>query len=130
MITQEEVMEAIKIHEELYKQVEGIAEDYIKIKDGREIDTIDGIIIDEYGIEVTGRNYSRCGCCSDEYESYDIPISYLWDPDWQQDLRKELNKRNLEALKKKAEEKKEQERKAKEAEYKRFLELKEKFDEE
>jgi len=124
----EENLKLIESYKILHDRMEAIAEDYIRINNGREIDTIDSVTIDGEYIEVEGRNYSHCGCCGDDYESYEIPISYLWNPDWREDLREELTKRNLEALKKKEAEKKEKERKDKEAEYKRFLELKEKFD--
>ena len=72
--------------------------------------------------------WSYCGCCSNDYESYNLPIEYLWDDDW---VGKEKEKREeLARLREERKAKKEAKRKAerKEARYQSYLAMKEEYE--
>lgn len=124
----EEIKDKLKAYEELQDYIKEIAEQYFYIKNGVEIDRILSVELCGDTVDVEGEMFSRCGCCSDEYQYFEFPKAYLWDPDWANKFRERLREENLEALKKKQMEDERRQLEAEEAEYKQYLNLKEKFD--
>jgi len=55
--------------------------------------------------EITAVQYS-CGCCSDEHAYFEFPYSYLFDNDWKETLKKQIQ------AEKEAKEREEQQKKA------------------
>ena len=57
--------------------------------------------------------FSYCGCCSNDYETYYLPIDYLWDEHWigrEKERRAEVTRQKEKAeVERKAQYKKEQE---------------------
>lgn len=62
--------------------------------------------IEEFGAgTVTLKLYRRtCGCCDGDYDSLIIPINYLWDLNWKDDLRAKVRAAKEEQLRKQNEE--------------------------
>ncbi len=72
--------------------------------------------------------WSYCGCCSNDYENYYLPIEYLWDDDW---VGREKEKREEKIRlreEEKAEKKAEREAERKEARYQSYLSMKEEYE--
>ena len=73
-------------------------------------------------------NVSRCGCCPPDYESGNMPVKYLWDDNWLEEVLAE-QKRKEEAAERKAIGAAEKARIAKEKrEREKYEELKRKFE--
>lgn len=73
--------------------------------------------------------YSYCGCCSNDYESFYLPIEYLWDKDWvgrEKQLREQQRLDREKAAEQKAAEKEE---KRKAERYQKFLAMKKEYEE-
>ena len=124
---EKETRELMKSYSILYERMKDIADQYIRIRRGKELDDIESIVLEDEFIEVSGTEWSSCNCCSDEYYSYSIPVSYLWDVDWDEKLRKQMLEENLAAVKAKQERDAKAKKEQEERDYKKFLELKEKF---
>lgn len=123
-----ETREMIKVYRELYNRMEDIADAYISISSGKSPDAIESIEINGDHFEVSGYNHAGCSCCSDDYFGYDIPISTLWDPTWDEKLRQELLEKNLAAIKAREEKEKKAKEEKERKEYEQYLKLKEKYD--
>jgi len=130
-ITSEEYIAAIGGYSFLEKAAKKLAEDYRDKFVGGKYASLEDIDIE--GDEITGEiqlsfEVMYCGCCPGEYESYTLPISYLWDDDW---VGREKEKR-AEALrqreKRKAEEKAKQDKEREERRYQGYLKMKEEYE--
>lgn len=69
-----------------------------------------------------------CGCCGPDYEYYAIPLSYLWDDDWQEQERATREAKKLAEEERKAKEKAEAEKERERKRYEQFLKMKEEFE--
>lgn len=85
--------------------------------------------------EITGDiemcfNVSYCGCCGPDYETFTVPIDYLWDENW---MEREKAKRKEDQRirdKEKAERKKKEKKEAAERRYQQYLAMKEEYKDE
>ncbi len=114
-----------KKYEEMYKVLETFATSYM-IEFCHRDATLQGI--DIYGGEVVINTETYFSGCGSDYDSYNIPLAWLSEPD----LMDRCRQQSEEATRKEQERKDEQERKRKEKQkeqdYKKFLELKDKFE--
>ena len=72
--------------------------------------------------------WSYCGCCSNDYENYYLPIDYLWDKDWvgrEKQVREQQRLDREKAAELKAAEKEE---KRKAERYQKYLSMKEEYE--
>lgn len=131
-LTKEEYVAAIGGYSFIEKAVQELAETYRKkFVGGRyatltdtdiDCDSIDGEIELEFEV-----NY--CGCCPGDYETYTVPVEYLWDDSW---ITKEEQRRDEEcriAEEKKALAKAQKEKERAEQRYEEYLRLKEEYEE-
>ena len=72
---------------------------------------------------------SYCGCCGPDHDTEYMPISYLWDEEWQKEIPGILAERKKQKELKEAQQKKRAEERAREAELKKLAELKAKYEE-
>lgn len=129
MSIEQEIRDTVLKYLELKDEAESLFKKYAKVKGISYRDIYDVTIEDENYIGVEYEEYPGCSCCPNT-NSVSIPMSYLWNPNWEE---KELEK--IEAEKKAAKEKEEQEeadRKRQQAEYERktYERLKLKFEKE
>lgn len=82
----------------------------------------------ENGLIEIEEEWSYCGCCSNDYENYYLPIEYLWDKDWIGREKEKRENQRLEREKEKAEWAAEEEKERKEARYQRYLSMKEEYE--
>lgn len=71
---------------------------------------------------------SHCSCCSPDYDSHAIPVSYLWDSNWVEKEKEKIKVRERIEQEMKAANKLERERKAEEARRAQYEKLKEEFE--
>lgn len=125
MTNKEEYKEFLKIYEMLEDKVEIFLE--LKYSPVGVIESMD---FNNGEISVTTVNHSNCNCCSDEYEYFDINIEDIFKD--LNILREEIRKEKEEKLEKKRieiEKKRIKEEEAKKAkEYKKYIELKNQFE--
>lgn len=130
-ITSEEYIAAIGGYTFLEKASKELAKDYKDKFVGGKYATLKDLDFDcdeivgdlEMCFEV---NY--CGCCPGDYETYTVPISYLWDDDW---AGREKEKRAEEQRKReerKAEEKAKEDKEREEQRYQNYLKMKEEYE--
>ena len=130
-ITKEEFDAAIGGYEFLQKVAEEFAEKYEEVFVGgkfsylRELDiSADEITGDiEMMFEV---NY--CGCCQGDWETYTVPVDYLWDENW---IEREKEARAHQQKIREQEEAKRKEAEAvklKERRYQQYLKMREEFE--
>jgi len=50
-------------------------------------------------IEIQLEFQRRCGCCPDDVYEYDVPISYLFNPNWKEELKENVRKEKEQNLK-------------------------------
>lgn len=130
-ITSAEYIAAIGGYIFLEKAAEKLAKDYRDKFVGGKYASLEDVDIE--GDEITGEiqlsfDVMYCGCCSGDYESYTLPISYLWDDDWKE---KETVKRDVikaETEKRRAKEKAEEAKKREKARYQSYLAMKEEYE--
>lgn len=135
MITKKELQAALSGYSLIDKEVKEAAERYIN-KFGGHREHISSINEDcWYDDELNGHETIDieteayyCGCCGPDYEHYSIPLSYIWDKNWEEKetaRREEAKRKKEEAFaQKKAEEDKEREEKR----YANFLKMKEEYE--
>ena len=135
MITKKELQAALSGYSLIDKEVKAAAERYMD-KFGNNRERISSINEDCWyedeldgteRIEIETEAY-YCGCCGPDYEHYSIPLSYIWDPKWEEKetaRREEAKRKKEEAFaQKKAEEDKQREEKR----YANFLKMKEEYE--
>ena len=71
-----------------------------------------------------------CGCCGPDTDYESMPIEYLWDEKWQEEVPKILAKRKEQEKLKAAQQKKREQERIAAAERKKLAELKAKYEEE
>lgn len=98
-ITKENFEQDMESYMRVHGAVEQLAESYVSNfgEGGREY-------VDEFEIEYDGvfgtillstEVSTHCGCCGPDYNSYTIPLAYLFDKDW---IETEKNSRSAKAL--------------------------------
>jgi len=72
----------IETYARVHSAVEDLAEKYVSQfgTGGREY--VSDFEVDTDGSIQIGTEESHCGCCGPDYNSYNIPLSYLTDNDW------------------------------------------------
>jgi len=102
-----------------------LAEDYIGLVAGNN-EYINSIDLEDDGLAIE-TTYSCCG--SSETEYYTMPIEYLMKENWREiELERQADEKEAKRLQKEADDKLKA-KKAEEAEYQKFLELQEKYNE-
>lgn len=136
MITAEEIRKycelSYKIHED-DEFLEFVC-DFYRVKNDGKLDVrdlpsyIEEIELDDDGqdMNVYGESYSMCG--GPEAYNIKIPLSYLSDEKWREDLRARVKKEEEERERKRAEEDAERKKAEEKAEYERYVSLKKKFE--
>lgn len=127
-LTKEQYEIALDGYSYINKAVKKFAEDYEKeFCDSR--GWVKSVDYDPEGgtIDIE-EEWSYCGCCSNDYEYYYLPIEYLWDKDWvgREKERRDQQRRDEEQRKKEKEAQKEKERE--EARYQKYLKMKEEYE--
>ncbi len=130
-ITSEEYIAAIGGYKFLENAAKKLAKDYRDEFVGGKYATLNDIDIE--ADEITGDielsfEVMYCGCCPGDYESYTLPISYLWDDNW----REREKEKRAEALRqreeRKAKEKAKQDKEWEEQRYQNYLKMKEEYE--
>lgn len=108
-----------------------LAKDYKKEFVGGKYASLEDIDIE--GDEITGKielvfDVNYCGCCSGEYESYTLPIDYLWDDDWVGCEKEKRAEAQRQREKRKAEEKVKEDKEREERRYQGYLKMKEEYE--
>lgn len=127
MKTEEEVQAIIDQFEELQKMAAPIATQLIRLENPKTRETIcsDEITVEDGLLCANWETY----CCGDiDYHQTVIPISYLFDEDWQEYAKAEIERKNEEERKWKEQQRLAAEQRHREAEHKRYLELKAKYE--
>lgn len=130
-------LQKIEIYKQIQEELNALAEEYVLEFECSE-ESFRGITsaeleknsLGEDVIDIAyGQYYSGC-CGGTEDEYVNIPLEYYTNPDldWRGKEHDARMKRNLEAMKKKKIADDEKKRKVEEAEYKTFIELREKFE--
>ena len=135
MITKKEFQAALSGYTLIDKEVKDAAERYMN-KFGGNKESITSINEDCYyddeldgfeTIEISTEAY-YCGCCGPDYESYSIPLSYIWDKNWEEketERRAEAKRKKEEAI---AQKKAEEDKKREEKRYADFLKMKDEYE--
>jgi hypothetical protein len=128
MNTEQQIRNQLEVYLDLHNTIKEIAHEYFEIKNGRKLDDLFSIdILDNDVIEIEGSIDSHCSCCGDESQYFSFPLSYLWNPNWQEELQKQKMKDNLAAIAKKQAEDEKRKLEQETADYKQYIKLKEKF---
>jgi hypothetical protein len=142
MVTKAEIAAAIKGYDLVHKAAEETAERWLKIF-GNSREYITNMEVDcwdvdweQYdGDEFTGggsidisteANY--CSCCSPDYDSHTIPLSYIWDEEWEDREREKIAEAKRLEEERKAAKKAEDAKKREEKRYADFLKMKEEYE--
>ena len=76
-----------------------------------------------------GVSVNTYGYCRGEYtESMSFPASYMWDENWEEKYREEIERKKSEKQMKESEEKRKKEVEKEKKDYETFVELKKKFE--
>lgn len=130
-ITSKEYIAAIGGYTFLEKAAKNLAEDYGEKFVGGKYASLEDIDIE--GDEITGEielsfEVNYCGCCPGDYESYTLPIDYLWDDDWVGREKEKRAEAERQREKRKAEEKTKEDKERKERRYQSYLKMKEEYE--
>ena len=79
-------------------------------------------------MEISTTVSSGCGCCSNDAGYHTVPLSYMWETDWQKPYRAQLEQDKKEEAEHAELRRKEQAIKDKERRHQRYLELKKEFE--
>lgn len=126
-LTTEKIMElAAYMSTSFNRYVREVAEQYLDLE-GHGRASITDIDWNYDTIDIAGEEH-YCSCCSPDYVSVTMPIRYLWEPNWQEEVRQQQLERNLAAIEKKrlADEKAAKDKK--ERELKQLADLKAKYE--
>lgn len=120
MITKEQLKE----YQKLQDQIHEFASDFVQ-EFGFNSPSVEGVELEDGMVSVTVSE----GCMG-HYESnwYSFPIEYLWDEHWYKTEKDKIAEANMKKLKEKAEKDKIKKEEDAKKEYERFLELKEKYE--
>ena len=127
-ITEKEYKIALDVYSFIDETVKKFAEEYAtEFCGGKEwVSKVD--FDPDAGLIEIEEEYSYCGCCSNDYETYYLPIEYLWDKDWVgREKEKRAEKIRLREIKA-AEKKVAKEAERKEARYQKYLSMKEEYE--
>lgn len=72
---------------------------------------------------------SYCGCCGNDHDTEYMPISYLWDEEWQKEIPGILAERKAAAERKKVEDERKRQQAKEKAERDQLAKLKAKYEE-
>lgn len=72
--------------------------------------------------------YSYCGCCSNDIDYHTLPLSYLWEDDWKEQVQTKRDKEKAETEKRRAKEKAKQKKEREKARYQSYLAMKEEYE--
>lgn len=91
-ITKENFEQHIAGYVKIHDAVEQLADDFVKnFGSSREYVSSFEVEYDGFfGTIQINTEASHCGCCGPDYESYSIPLAYIFDSDW---VKTEKNKR-------------------------------------
>lgn len=124
--TQEQIEELLDEYNVIQEEAVKIAEVLTEMEGKRRFFDTQDIVWDGYGLRAKYDVDMGCGYTEDR--TIDIPLSYLTDDDWLTQAKAAINKRKV----KEKEERRLKEEKAKRADedaaYRRFLELKDRFE--
>ncbi len=134
MITKKEFEAAVEGYALIDREAKATAERWLTVfgYGGEWITSIECDCFDladvEHGTIDISTEESYCSCCSNDYNSHSIPVSYIWDPDWEdRDVKRRAEEKRLED-ERKAAKKIEDAKKREEKRYAKFLEMKEEYE--
>ena len=134
MIAKKEFMEAAEGYALIDREARETAERYLKVFGSDrehitsfECDCYDITYIDHATIDFS-TEASYCSCCGPDYESYSIPISYVWDTEWYEREKEKKAEQKRKEDERKAAKKAEEEKKREEKRYQSFLEMKKEYE--
>jgi len=78
-------------------------------------------------IAISTETYSPCSCCGSDYGEFTIPLRYLYEDDWAEQVQAELDKKQRIREEVKREKAAEQKKREAEGERKLYEKLKEKY---
>jgi hypothetical protein len=107
---------------------EFIDNEYIPKYSGWKSGSVDEIELQSDGTIYAEASGTYCGCCYDDYDTYIIPISYLYDDSWTEIEDEKKEQARLERERRQEEERKAEEIRLKERRYAQYLRLKEEFE--
>jgi len=83
-ITKENFEQHIEGYVKIHDAVEQLADDFVKnFGSSREYVSSFEVEYDGFfGTIQINTEASHCGCCGPDYESYNIPLAYIFDSDW------------------------------------------------
>ncbi len=93
-LTPEKIMELAAWMPQMYELADTVADQYGKLQ-GMERGGATDITFEGDMIEFQWEAY-YCGCCGPDTEYMSMPISYLWDKDWQEHAKKEIARKKEE----------------------------------
>ena len=126
-LTQEKIMElAAYMSTSFNEHVKEIAQEYLAAN-GNERASITNIDWNYDTIDIEGEEY-YCSCCGPDYCSATMPIRYLWEPNWREEVEQKQMERNLAALEKRRLEEERAKKERKEQELKQLAILKAKYE--
>ena len=128
--TRTEIDAAIDGYSFIHKRAKQLAEDYVAefAAGWLNEETID-IEADGVTGEITFETeYSYCGCCSNDIEWHTIPLCYLWEDDWKEQVQAKRDEEKREAEIRNEAEKAKKKKEREEARYQSYLDMKEEYE--
>ena len=121
----------LESREELYNEIARVAMLVYEFRNSGKyyrFDSDDNITIERFSVSIEWET-SSCGCCSPDYYELEFPISYLFNDEWENDLRLEMNKERKEKEERELKATQEATALKDERDLKQYLKLKTKFEE-
>lgn len=72
--------------------------------------------------------YSYCGCCSNDIDYHTLPLSYLWEDDWKEQVQAKRDTEKVEKEKRLKKKKAEEKKKREAARYQSYLSMKKEYE--
>jgi len=134
MTTKAEIAAAIQGYTLIDEAATETAERWLSIFGGgrehitnMEVDCWDADAIDSGTIDISTETY-YCSCCGPDYDSHSLPLSYIWDEEWEDREKEKIAERKRLEEERKAAKKVEDDKKREEKRYANFLEMKEEYE--
>jgi len=130
MINQEQFQQFLSLKEAVEERALHVAHEKHKIESGEPpvYKWIESISFEEpMTCEIIAVQYS-CGCCSDEHAYFEFPYSYLFDDEWKETLKQEVQAKKEAKEREEQQKKAEQEKKKQEERRAAYEELKKEFE--
>lgn len=134
MTTQKEIAAAIRGYNLIEEAATETAERWLKIFGaGREsisnmeVDCWEDNGIENGTIDISTETY-YCGCCGPDHDSHSLPLSYIWDKDWEKREKEKIAEKKRKETERKAKEKIAADKKRADKRYADYLKMKEEYE--